>query len=104
MVEIGKEYDLNDDELQNLIVATLCNKKEIANKIIYTLLKKRLVAGSQLSKIFSKYWWNNELEECNEYKLEFGTKESLFSKIENEIKKYMIMKQRNFLFWNKRCK
>lgn len=31
--------------------------------------------------------WNNELEECDEYKLEFRTKESLFTEIENEIKK-----------------
>lgn len=45
LVEIGKEYDLNDDELQDLIVATLCNKEEIANKIIYTLLEKRLVGS-----------------------------------------------------------
>lgn len=70
-----------------IVVTTLCNKEEIANKIIDTLLEKRLVAGSQLSKVHSKYWWNRELEECDEYKLEFRTKESLFSEIENEIKK-----------------
>ncbi len=70
-----------------IIVTTLCDKKEIANKIINTLLEKRLVAGSQLSKVHSKYWWNNKLEECDEFKLEFRTKESLFNEIENEIKK-----------------
>lgn len=70
-----------------IIVTTLCDKEEIANKIVNTLLEKKLVAGSQLSKAHSKYWWNNELEECNEYKLEFRTKESLFTEIENEIKK-----------------
>ena len=70
-----------------IIVTTLCNKEEIANKIANTLLDNKLVAGSQISKIHSKYWWNNKLEECNEYKLEFRTKEKLFSKIENEIKK-----------------
>ena len=32
LVEIGKEYDLNDDELQDLIVATLCNKEETQKK------------------------------------------------------------------------
>ena len=68
-----------------IIVTTLCNKEEIANKIINTLLEKRLVSGSQVTKVHSKYWWNNKLEECDEYKLEFRTKESLFSKIENEI-------------------
>lgn len=70
-----------------IIITTLCDKEEIANRITDTLLEKRLVAGSQLSKVRSKYWWNNELEECDEYKLEFRTKESLFSEIESEIKK-----------------
>ena len=70
-----------------IIVTTLCNKEEIANRIINTLLEKRLIAGSQISKVHSKYWWNNELEECDEYKIEFRTKESLFNEIENEIKK-----------------
>ena len=70
-----------------VIITTLCNNEEIANKIIDTLLEKRLVAGTQISRVHSKYWWNNKLEECDEYKLEFRTKESLFNKIENEIKK-----------------
>lgn len=70
-----------------IIVTTLCNKEDIANKIIETLLEKKLVAGSQLYKIHSRYWWNNKLEQCDEYKLEFRTKESLFDEIENEIKK-----------------
>lgn len=70
-----------------IIITTLCDKEEIANKITDTLLEKRLVSGSQLSKVHSKYWWNNELEECDEYKLEFRTKEYLFDKIESEIKK-----------------
>lgn len=70
-----------------IIVTTLCNKEEIANRIIDTLLEKKLVAGSQISKVYSKYWWNNKLEECDEYKIEFRTKEKLFTKIENEIKK-----------------
>ena len=70
-----------------IIVTTLCDKKEIANKIIDILLEKKLVAGSQMTKVNSKYWWNNKLEECDEYKLEFRTKEKLFSKIENEVKK-----------------
>lgn len=70
-----------------IIVTTLCDKEEIANKIVNTLLKNKLVAGSQLFKIHSKYWWNNHLEECDEYKLEFRTKENLFAKVKNEIMK-----------------
>lgn len=70
-----------------IIVTTFCDKKEIANKIIDVLLERRLVAGSQLSKVHSKYWWNNKLEECDEYKLEFRTREELFTRIKNEIMK-----------------
>ena len=69
-----------------IIVTMLCDKKEIANKIINVLLEKKLVAGSQMTKVHSKYWWDNKLEECDEYKLEFRTKESKFAIIENEIK------------------
>ena len=70
-----------------IIVTTLCDNEKIANKIIDTLLEKRLIAGSQATKVHSKYYWNNQLEEIDEYKLEFRTKESKFSAIENEIKK-----------------
>ena len=63
------------------------NQKQEDYKKEKELLEKRLVAGSQVSKVHSKYWWNNELEESDEYKLEFRTKESFFSKIEDEIKK-----------------
>lgn len=69
-----------------IIVTTLCDKEAIANKIADALLDKQLVAGSQISKVHSKYWWNNKLEECEEYKLEFRTKSSLFKLIEKEIK------------------
>ncbi len=68
-----------------IIVTTLCNNEEISNKIIDTLLQKKLVARSQVFKVHSKYWWSNKLEECDEYKLEFRTKESLFNEIKDEI-------------------
>ena len=70
-----------------IIATTLCDKEEISSKIIDTLLKKRLISGCQVTKVHSKYWWNNELEESDEYKLELRTRESKFSEIENEIKK-----------------
>jgi periplasmic divalent cation tolerance protein len=69
-----------------IIVRTFCDKEDIANRIIVTLLEKKLVAGSQLSKVHSTYWWNNEIEVCDEFKMEFRSKESLFSRIVKEIK------------------
>lgn len=70
-----------------VVVKTLCDNKDIANKIIDTLLEKKLIAGSQMSKVSSKYWWKNTIEENIEYKLEFRTKESKYPLIEREIKK-----------------
>ena len=76
--EIMKEY---------IIVTTLCNKKEVADKIIDSLLEKNLVAGAQVTEVYSKYWWENKIDEEKEFKLEFRTKKELFSEIEYEIKK-----------------
>lgn len=70
-----------------IIVTTLCNKKEVCDKIIDNLLEKHLVAGAQVSEVYSKYWWNGSLEESKEYKIDFRTKKELFSEIEYEIKK-----------------
>ena len=70
-----------------IIVTTFCNKESIANQIIKTVFENKLAAGSQISKVHSKYWWNNKLEECDEYKLEFRTKENLFDEIKDKINK-----------------
>lgn len=68
-----------------IIVRTFCDNEDIKNKIVDTMLNKKLVSGSQVSEIYSKYWWNNELEECNEYKIELRTKLSLFEEVKKEI-------------------
>ena len=98
-----------------IIITTLCDKEEIAKRIENVLLEKKLVAGSQISKVHSKYWWNNSLEECLEYKLEFRTKRYLFSEIENEIKKIhnyetpeiscceIIDASKDFFYWIDEC-
>lgn len=69
-----------------IVVTTYCDKKEIADKIINTLLEKRLVVEAHISTVNSSFWWNNKIEENDEYKLDFRTKESKFYSIENEIK------------------
>ena len=68
-----------------IIVTTLCKDKKIAESICDTLLEKNLVAGCQVSKVDSKYWWNGNLEMAHEYKLEFRTVESFFDLIKDEI-------------------
>ncbi len=68
-----------------IIVTTFCNNEEVVNKIIDTLLSKKLIASSQVSKVHSKYWWKEEINSDDEYKLEFRTKDSLFNEIKSEI-------------------
>ena len=70
-----------------IVVVTMCNKKEVVDIICNSLLEKKLVAGCQVYEAYSKYWWNNEIEESKEYRIEFRTKESKFKRIEEEIKK-----------------
>ena len=70
-----------------IVVTTLCDKEAIALKIQDTLLAKKLVAGVQISKRNSKYWWNGEIEEACEYHIEMRTRLSLYNKVEEEIKK-----------------
>ena len=68
-----------------IIVTTFCKDKNIAESICDTLLSKNLVAGCQVSKVDSKYWWNGSLEMAHEYKLEFRTVSSFFDTIKDEI-------------------
>ncbi len=68
-----------------IIVTTFCKDKQIAESICDTLLNKNLVAGCQVSKVDSKYWYNDKLEMAHEYKLEFRTVESFFDIIKDEI-------------------
>ena len=66
-------------------VITLCKDKKIAESICDVLLNKHLVAGCQVSKVDSKYWWNGSLELAHEYKLEFNTVGSFFDLIKDQI-------------------
>ena len=68
-----------------IIVTTLCKDKKIAEGICDTLLMKNLVAGCQVSRVDSKYWYDGKLEMAHEYKLEFRTVESFFDMIKDEI-------------------
>lgn len=68
------------------IVETLCDKQEIANRISKTLMEKRLVAGSQISKVRSDYWWGGKIETKEEFKLEFKTRSDKINEIVEVIK------------------
>lgn len=75
---------MNDEYI---VAVTLCNNESIASKICSVVLSKHLAASCQIYKANSFYWWDGELETSPEYRLEFRSKKSLYSKIEEEIKK-----------------
>lgn len=51
-----------------IVVTTLYDKEDIAIKIVGVLLEKKLVAGSQISKVNSKYWFNtNFISKSNHF-------------------------------------
>lgn len=68
------------------VLTTLCDNEEIAKNISRSLLEKHLVAGSQISKVKSEYWWKGKLETAEEYKLEFRTRADKHKEIVNVIK------------------
>lgn len=68
------------------IVTTLCDKQEIADKISKTLMNKKLVAGSQIYKVRSDYWWEGKIETKEEFKLEFKTRSDKVNEIVEVIK------------------
>lgn len=68
------------------IVTTLCDKQEIADKISKTLMNKKLVAGSQIYKVRSDYWWEGKIETKEEFKLEFKTRSDKVNEIVEMIK------------------
>lgn len=89
------DYEFYDDEDEDeieyynyfyYIVTTLCDKQEIADKISKTLMEKKLVAGSQISKVRSDYWWRGKIETKEEFKLKFRTRSDKINEIVEIIK------------------
>ncbi len=82
------DYEIyNEDEFEYYyIVTTLCDKQEIAEKISKTLMQKKLVAGSQIYKVKSDYWWKGKIETKEEFKLEFRTRLDKVNEIVEVIK------------------
>ena len=67
-------------------ISVLCDSNAFASRIQDLLLEKKLIAGCQISKVNSKYWWNGQLEDVTEYKLDLKTRISLYQKIYEEIR------------------
>lgn len=67
-----------------LITTTFNNKKNLKN-VTDILLERRLISCIQISKIKSKYFWENKLVTSKEYLVKMKTRKDLYKKIENII-------------------
>jgi len=70
-----------------ILIYITCKDNKEAKKISKALLEKRLVACTNLHKIESMYWWNNQIKEDNEVVIIAKTKETNYEKVKTEVKK-----------------
>lgn len=91
-------------------VVLICDNYDLAINIQNILLDKKMIAGSQMTEIKSKYWWNNELFEKIEYRVDMKTIDSLYKSIYDEVRKvhnyevfelsyYEISANKEFITW-----
>jgi len=69
-----------------LIYITTKDKAQ-AKKISKQLLEKRLIACANIHPIESMYWWEDKIQEDNEFVIIAKTTSPSFSKIKKEVKK-----------------
>ena len=69
-----------------ILFLTCANKKE-ADKIALTLLKKRLIVCAKSMAVSSSSIWKGKIESAREILLIMESHESLFDKIEKEVRK-----------------
>ena len=69
-----------------LLFLTCADEKE-ADKIAFTLLQKRLIVCAKKIHIASSSLWKGSIEQSQEILLMMETMDSLFAKIEKEVRK-----------------
>ena len=69
-----------------LIIFTTVDSKEKAEELAKALLKERLAACISYWEVGSKYWWNNAIEEAQEYVLKIKTVEEVRERIVERLK------------------
>jgi len=74
--------------MSHIIVLMTASSEEETDKIVRQLLNQRLIAcANTLSPVKSQYWWKNKIEETDEFLIIMKTKEKLFKKLSETIKK-----------------
>lgn len=68
-------------------VVLICNNYGLAINIQNILLDKKIIVGCQMMEINSKYFWNKELFNKTEYRIDMKTIDSLYKSIYDEVRK-----------------
>ena len=91
-------------------VVLICDNYDLAINIQNILLDKKMIAGCQMMEINSKYFWNKELFNKTEYRIDMKTVDSLYKSIYDEVRKvhnyevfelsyYEISANKEFIIW-----
>jgi periplasmic divalent cation tolerance protein len=70
-----------------IVIYIACKDKSQASKISRVLLEKRLIACVNIFPSKSMYWWENKIQEENEYIIIAKTLKNKFKKIIEQVKK-----------------
>jgi periplasmic divalent cation tolerance protein len=68
-----------------MIIITTSTKSE-AKRIVNNLLTKKLIAcGNIIGPIYSSYWWNNEIEQNEEFLILAKSKKMFYKRVEKKV-------------------
>lgn len=99
---------INMNKVINVVL--ICDNYDLAINIQNILLDKKMIAGCQMMEINSKYFWNKELFNKTEYRIDMKTIDSLYKSIYDEVRKvhnyevfelsyYEINANKKFITW-----
>ena len=72
--------------MKYISVSTTLTDKNSAKKMAKTLVQERLAACANIFRIESIYWWEEKIEQEEEYELVFKTKRCLYPELEERIR------------------
>ena len=73
--------------MSHIFIYITCKDEQEAKNIAKHLLEKKLIACANFFPIKSMYWWHNKINEGDEFVLILKTKEELYEKVKEEVKK-----------------
>lgn len=68
-------------------VVLICNNYDLAINIQNILLDKKMIADCQMMETNSKHFWNKELFNKTEYRIDMKTIDLLYKSIYDEVRK-----------------